>query len=795
MELSYNWLKQYVDIADLSPQQIQDYLTNAGLEVEGYEVLGQGTNLVVGEVLSVSLHPDSDHLHVCQVQVPHQVLQIVCGAANVAANQKVIVAQVGAKLPAITIEETKIRQVASAGMICSLSELGVAKKRQNEASLAGIEVLPAETEIGADPLAVLGLDDVIFDVSLTPNRSDCLALWSMAIEMGAVAKREVKLPRLADLNQNYRTTKLEITSYTEKCQKFVGQVVNKLTVGPSPTWLKQALHAVGIKSINNVVDISNYVMIETGQPLHFYDLKKLTDLKISVTDQEVGSYQALDGITYEIKAGDLLIKSGEKTVGIAGIMGGDDSKIEATTQGILIEAAIFEAVAIRQTARRLNLATEASIRFQKGLDPLAPEKAVSRAIELLKQLASADQIEQPVIYDEFNYQPREIAISLTTINQRLGTSFTLAEVSDVFTRLKLSYTLKQEEYLVQVPSYRTDLVEAVDLTEEVIRIIGYDQITANLPLMSATIGGYQAQGALNNQIRRLISGMGFQEVISYSLVSHEQLADGLLQLVPAVQIANPLSNERSYYRTSLLASMLETISYNQARYLNEWSLFEIGNVYSPTAEATHLMLATSATKTLSKWQNKLQPQDFYYLKGLLTSVLKQLGYSESRLQFSVKETSPLLHPHQQAQLFLDKKLLATLGIIHPQVAERYQIDQTLVAEIDLSLLINTKPARIQHASISKYPSVSYDLALVVAHDVPAQDLIKTIKQVGGKLVVSSEIFDVYQGEHIADGYKSIAIRVVYQASDHTLKETEVMPIQTAIIEALKNNYQADIRSK
>lgn len=449
MRISRKWFNQYMDVQDLSIEEIAAKITNAGFEVEGIEHLSQGTNLVIGHVETCCDHPDSDHLHCTTVNVGNEVLKIVCGAPNVAAGQNVIVALDGAKLPGGEIKKGVIRGQESNGMICSLLELGVDPSSLNDEQKSGIEVLPKDAPIGnKDPLGYLGLDDEILDVGLTPNRNDCLAGFNMVKETGAILNRPVTLPNYDGASDCGGKSSLHVESKTEKCPLFYGKLINHLEIGPSPKWMKELLAASGVKSINNIVDISNIVMLETGQPMHFYDAKAIPDHSIVVADGFSEDYTALDGVTYQLQPEDIVITNQGKPIGIAGVMGGDDSKILDTTDSIIIECAIFDHVSIRNTARRLNLSTEASLRYQKGIEPLASKKALDRAVQLLIEYASASGIEETVQYGQTPYQPKVIDCTLNEINNRLGTDFNLDEVLDVFTRLDFKPNERRQNLLL-----------------------------------------------------------------------------------------------------------------------------------------------------------------------------------------------------------------------------------------------------------------------------------------------------------------------------------------------------------
>jgi len=796
MKITYNWLKQYIDLSDISVEKLVDSLTRGGLEVESTEAMAYATNLCIGKVLECIPHPDSDHLHVCKVDVGTDVRQIVCGAPNVAVGQKVIVALPGCKLNGGEIKEGVIRGQESKGMLCSLAELGVDKKKLSEAQLAGIEILSDDAKVGdKNVLEYLGLDDILLDVSLTPNRADCLSYWALGKETAAILNKEAKLP-VVKYSCSKKASTLTIKSETEKCPYFLGTVINNITVKESPKWLKMALNAVGIKSINNIVDISNYVMLETGQPLHFYDLAKIPAKEITVKTGKNEKYTALDGIEYEIKEDDILITTKGNTIGIAGIMGGDDSKIDENTKGIIIEAALFNAVSIRNTSRRLGLDTDASVHFIKGIDPLAAEKATERSIQLLIELAQADNIEETVICGQNNYDEVKIEASIKQINRVLGTSFTLEQIYSTFERLDFKPNKVNDEAIeVTIPSYRTDIKLEEDLAEEVIRILGYENIVAKLPLMETIQGGLSENIKNKRIIKKMMNGYGFDEIISYSLVSSENVDNGILQIGTPVKIANELSAERRYYRTSLLPSMLDTIAYNVARDHNEYALFEVANVYSNEGlENQHLSLALSSISTTSSWQKLIVKNDFFTMKGIIIEILHKLGYEEKRIIFKPCENvKEMLHPNKSADVYINNKLVGRFGVVHPLVVRKYEIDACVVGELNLTDIYDQHPGKIKFNTVNKFPAVKYDLAMIVDDEVSANDIIMTIKKAGGTLLSSVSIFDVYKGSNIPEGKKSIAVSIEYQSNEKTLTENDIMPTHSGIIDALNVKLHASLR--
>ncbi|MBR0137402.1 MAG: phenylalanine--tRNA ligase subunit beta [Erysipelotrichaceae bacterium] len=796
MRLSYNWLKNYMDLSDTTPEQLAEAITRGGHEVEEITHLAEGTNLVIGKVLECVEHPDSDHLHVCKVDVGTDVRQIVCGAPNVAAGQKVIVALPGAVLPGGTISAGKIRGQESNGMICALFELGVDRKHLTEAQLSGIEVLPEDAKIGnTNVFEYLHLDDSILEVSLTPNRADCLALWSAAKDIGAILDKKVTLPDYS-YTCEYQKPTLTVASETEKCPLFEGKIVNHVTIKPSPAWLSEALTAHGIKSINNVVDISNFVMLETGQPLHFYDLAKIPHREITVKDNLEEVYKTLDGFDYHVQKDDIMITTGGQAIGIAGIMGGDDSKIDEETHGIIIEAAKFNSVSIRNTARRVNLQTDAASHFQKGIDPLAGNKAIERSVQLLIELADASGIEETVVCGKVDYSPVVINASVKKINAILGTEFSKEQIKSVFDRLDFETKQIDEDIIeTHIPSYRWDITIQEDLAEEVIRILGYDNVKSTLPLLPTVQGHLQNTGVERRAIKAVLNGEGYSEIITYSLVSKEKTEEGILQIGKPVEISNPLSDERRYFRTSLASSMLETLSYNIARNNDELALFEIANVYDDDGKAAqHLSLGMSLKSTISNWQKMVYENDFYTMKGTIIAILKKLGYDERRVSFKpYSGNNNTLNPNKSAEVWIDRNCVGAFGNIHPLTARKYDIGEFLLGEIDLTAVLANKTGKVRFEQVNRFPDVSYDIALLVDDSTSAEQITSVIKKAGGNLLKKVEIFDVYKGANIPEGKKSMAISVTYQSNEKTLSESDIAPAHKEILSQLSGKLNAVLR--
>ena len=791
MKLSYNFLKQYVDI-NVDAYTLADKLTHAGLEVETVEPLAFGTNLVIGEVLECEDHPNSDHLHVTKVDVKDEILQIVCGAPNVRKGLKVIVAKVGCELPELTIKASKVRDVESNGMLCSLVELGYPKKHLEQHQLDGIEEVDSEAPIGHNALEYLQINDYILDLKPTPNRKDALAYFNVAKEVRAILNADIHIP---SLDKNYETIKSNLTiNCDDSCETFVGQVIGSVTIKESPTWLREYLHASDIKSINNVVDISNYVMLETGQPLHFYDLSKIKDNNIGVTKGKKLKYIALDGLEYDLNEDDILITNNDNPIGIAGIMGGDDSKIDENTKGIIIESARFNAINVRNTAKRLGLQTEATIRFAKGIEPNATILAVDRAIDLLIKYADAKLIEERVISKPQVIKPVQFDVTLTKINKVLGTDFTMDEVAKVLELLDFKPTVNKDVISLTIPSYREDICIAEDVAEEVIRLLGYDRLNAKLPISMATVGQLDNTQRKRRLFKEVLRGFGLNEIITYTLVSEEALKINSFGLEEPLSILAPMSEARKYIRNSLMFSTLESVSYNANRKATNLNLFELSNVYGKGKVEERLSIVMSGSLISSKLKQINLGADFYTLKGTIISILEKIGITGSRIKID-NNTLDIdnYHPYQSATIYIDNKLVGIFGKVHPNVIDRFKLDDTYYAELSFEAITQTKTSKLKFKKIDKYPSVKRDIALVVKDDVPAINLIRTISN-ASNLIKNIEIFDIYKGEHVEQGYKSVAISFEYQANDHTLTDEEITTAHTKVLEDLASKCNAKLRS-
>ena len=799
MLVSLKNVSQYVSLEGLSPEDIANKLTFAGIEVEEISRLASGTNLVVGEVLECVAHPNSDHLHVLQVNLGEKygTTQIVCGAPNARAGLKVIVARVGAVLPQIEIKKGVIRGEESNGMCCSLLELGVDAKYLSDYQKAGIEELPNDAPVGEENvLGYLGLDDVVLNLSVLANRPDLLSIFNVAREIGALFDRPVNLPKVTR-REDFQT-KLVVGSKTQRCSQFSGKEIRNIVTKPSPKWMSDYLMAMGVRSINNIVDIGNYVMLMTGQPLHMYDADKLAKAELYAQDDYDGDFVALDEKTYKVIPGDIVICCQNKPMCLGGVMGSLACAVDENTKNIYIEAASFDGASVRHTSNRLGLVSESSQRFVKGTNHFQSEFVLDYAAQLINELCDAKENSNNVVYQNEKHEQRLVNCSISKINNRLGTDFSKEAILDVLKRLNFEISFKDDDaFVAKVPDYRLDVTCDADLSEEVIRLLGYDNVKSILPCLDTKVGVLsQRQKRLKNICDFLLE-QGLDECVTYSLVSKKKQNDfSLLNKEEHYVILNPLTDEREVFRTHILSSLLEVASYNVARQNKNLALFETSNMISKQSRSEHLaivLLGQANEQGLLRREN----YSFYHMKGLVEGIFTALGIEVSRYRFEkFADENHELHPGKSANIIFQNKKIGVLGELHPNQFEKYDLGKTnaVVLEMDLEALLEAKVSEIKMTQISKFPNVSRDLAFVLDQNIAAGEIVRAVKKVGGNLVTNCEVFDVYQGTGIADGKKSMAISVTYRKDDGTLTEKEVNDVEERIKFELSRNFKAEIRS-
>ncbi|MGN8645730.1 phenylalanine--tRNA ligase subunit beta [Gracilibacillus sp. HCP3S3_G5_1] len=807
MFVSLNWLKNYVDIDQLSPEDLAERITKSGIEVEGLERFASpANNVVVGYVESCEKHPNADKLNLCQVNVGDEKLQIICGAPNIAQGQKVAVAKPGAVLPGnFKIKKAKLRGVESNGMICSLQELGVEEKFVPKEFASGIFVFPEDTAIGADVTELLNLDDIILELGLTPNRSDALSMIGVAYEVAAILDVPIRLP-----HTDYHTEEEKAESHvsvtveaTEQNPYYGAFVVKGVKVGPSPLWMRNYLMAAGIRPINNVVDITNYVLLEYGQPLHAFDFDKFGSNEVVVRMANQGEkFVTLDDQERILTSEHLVITNGKEPVALAGVMGGADSEVSDQTTTVLIEAAYFEGQTVRKASKDFDLRSESSNRFEKGVDPNRVRKAGERACQLLQQYAGATVLDGIVEDGQLDLTEQTVTIWTSTINDRLGTNISDDEIADILRKLNFNYEQDGETFTVYAPTRRQDIVIFEDMVEEVARIYGYDHLPFTLPSGGAQAGGLTKQQELKRHIKRFMEGAGLSETVTYSLTSKERATELVSpevaeELISPVSLAMPMSEEHSTLRLSILPEMLASVAYNLARKQENIAYYELGSIFlskeekvtQQPEEKLRLAAALTGEWLTHPWQQEKKAVDFFVVKGILEALFESLNLDVTFKQAKVDG----MHPGRTAQLFVNDRAIGFAGQVHPQLQKDYDLKETYVWDIDIDYLLHIHANEPSFAKIPRYPSVTRDIALVVDEAVQAGELQTTIAQAGGELVKDIQVFDVYQGEHLEDGKKSIAFSLFYQDPERTLTDEEVEASYQAILAAVASEHQAELR--
>lgn len=778
MILSRNFVKDYIDLDDnLSIEKIAQDMTRVGNEYDSAEKFINATNLVIGQIKTCEEHPDSDHLHVCMVDVGDKTLQIVCGAPNARAGIKVIVALVGANLPNdVTIKKGTIRGVESNGMMCSIAELGLDNKFLTEEDKKGICELGQDAIVGEDPIKYLGFDDEVIDFELTANRGDLLSMLGMAYELGAIYNKKVK-----DVDINYKETGKDINQtfnidiQTNNCSVFLAKKVENVEIKESPAFIKNRLMACGIRPINNVVDISNYVMLELGQPLHFYDADKLNSEIIVRMAKNGEKLTTLDNIERTLDENDIVISTKEKSIGLAGVMGGLETEVVPQTKNIIIESAIFDGVRVRKTAKKI-LRSEASNRFEKGLDSNRTYMAINRACHLLEKYANGTVIEGICTYDQSQKEDKKIEITFKNITDVLGTNISNNDILDVFTKLGFSYEADDKKAIVSVPRRRLDISIKEDLIEEVGRIYGVDNIEGKLPVLPVKQGSYDKQ---TREIRNKMVSLGLNETLSMIFTSDKEAKKYTTDDFEVVKLLDPLAEERNALRYSLIPSMVKIYEYNKARENKDVCIFEIGKGFYKKQEEygeNQKIVALMTGKYYLGVGNSANV-DFYVIKGVVEELLNFLGY-ENRYTIEMPDQIPNeFHKGQTANINVNGQIVGIVGKLHPEVTK----DDVYVMEINLDELLSKRVGKMKYKEISKFPNVKKDVAFVMKKDIPSVEVEKVIKKAGGKLLTNIEVFDVYTGENIGKDEKSVAYSLTFNDSKKTLTEEEITKIFENII--------------
>ena len=793
MKLPLEWLSEFVDISDIDTKRYCDRMTDTGSKVEGYEVLGaEIENVVVGEILSVVAHPDSDHLVICMVNVGEDApRQIVTGASNVFAGALVPVAKAPAKLPGgVVIKAGKLRGVASDGMMCSIAELGLTLHDMPYAIEDGILILKEDCKAGDDIRDVLKLSDTVVEYEITPNRPDCLSVIGLARETGASFDRAVKyhtpvVRGAGDDIANYLSVRVDVP---DLCPRYTAKVVKNVRIAPSPLWMRARLRAAGVRPINNIVDITNYVMLEYGQPMHAFDYTCLSGNQIVVraaTDGEV--FRSLDSIDHTLRAGMAVIADAEKPVALAGVMGGENSEICDTTKTVVFESANFMGSSVRITSRALGMRTESSGRFEKGLDTENTLPAVLRACELVELLDAGDVVDGTIDVYAKPWKQTVLPLEVERINRFLGVN--LSEQFMVETLQKLDFAVANGK--VAVPSWRADVESMNDIAEEVIRIYGYNEIVSTAFTAAVRPGVFTARQTAKNEVCDALCGMGGYEIHTFSFVSPKNAdkigfaADDVRR--NAVVLTNPLGEDTSVMRTSLLPSMMDVLARNNNYHSEDVFLYEVAPVYLPRADKNEL-----PNEPMRIAIGMYGGCDFYHLKGVVEGIFARLGVKG--VTMTACTDNPTFHPGQTATVCSGDVVLGVFGAVHPTIAANYGFDRPVyLADLDLDAMRAVADNKKQYAPLPKYPTVTRDLALLCPEEMEVGTLIAAIRRAGGKLLVDVKVFDVYRGKQVAEGAKSVALSLALRASDRTLTVEEADALVAKVLRALDKTLGVTLR--
>ena len=792
MLISKEWLESYIDI-NQPVNVLAERITRTGIEVDDIIDYTQDIkNLVVGYITAIAPHPNADKLNVCTVDIgENEPVQIVCGAPNVDKGQTVIVATVGGRLPGgIKIKKAKLRGERSEGMICSLQEIGIAENVVPKAFEHGIFVFPEAVTPGTNALEVLYLNDQVMEFDLTPNRADALSMIGTAYETAALYNTTMTKPQsTTETATSSIKDQLSVTiDATDHVPYYSARTVVDVTVAPSPMWMQARLMKAGIRPINNVVDISNYVLLEYGQPLHMFDKDQIGSDAIVVRHaKHQETMTTLDDQQRELQTSDLVITNGQEPIAIAGVMGGDFSEVTAETKNVVIEGAIFDSVSIRHTSRRLNLRSEASSRFEKGIATEFVDEAVDRACYLLATYANGTVLADRVAAGDLGSFVTPIEITVAKVNDTIGFNLTVEEIESIFVQLGFETHSNGDAIKVLVPSRRKDITIKEDLIEEIARIYGYDEIPSTLPIFNhVTSGELTDKQAKARQIKATLEGAGLSQAINYSLINKARAQDFTLAKHTTIDLLMPMSEAHATLRQSLIPHLIDAVAYNVARKNDDVRLYELGRVFFGNGEGElpdeveYLSGILTGDYVANQWQGKKETIDFFIAKGFVDRIAEVLD-----LPFTYKATEiDGLHPGRTAHVYLNDQIVGFIGELHPNVEKDYDLKQTYVFELNYDKLMAVSVGYINYEPIPRFPGVTRDIALVINRDLPSSQLIETIKQNGGDIFQNAQVFDVYQGEHVAEDEKSVAIRINYLDTADTLTDDKVNAVHDNILEAL-----------
>ena len=801
MLVSYKWLKELVDI-DVASAELAEKMSTTGIEVEGVTSPATGlSKIVVGEVVSCEDVPDT-HLHVCQVNVGEEEnRQIVCGAPNVRAGIKVMVALPGARIADnYKIKKGKIRGLESLGMICSLGELGISDSVVPKEFADGIQILPEEAVPGEEVFSDLDLDDEIIELSITPNRADALSMRGVAHEVAAIYDKSVHFKDFPLVeNEKQTADSLSVALETEKAPYYVARILENVTIGPSPQWLQNLLMNEGIRPINNVVDVTNYILLYFGQPMHAFDLDTFEGDQIVVREARAGEkLVTLDGEERELEVSDLVITVADKPVALAGVMGGQATEISEKSSRVVLEAAVFDGKSIRKTSGRLNLRSESSSRFEKGINVATVNEALDAAASMIADLAGATVQAGIVSAGSLDTSDVEVVSSLADVNRVLGTDLLYTDIVDVFRRLGFGLSGSAEQFTVSVPCRRWDISIEADLYEEIARIYGYDKLPASLPKDDGTAGELTATQQLRRRVRTLAEGAGLTEIITYALTTPEKAVEFTLNPSNLTELMWPMTVERSVLRQNMVSGILDSLAYNVARKNKNLSLYEIGKIFEQTGnpkeelpnEINSFAFALTGLVQEKDFQTKPVAVDFFYAKGVVEALFTKLGLTA---EYAASNQIKSLHPGRTALISINGQPVGFVGQVHPAIAKAYDIPETYVAELNLSAIEEQLQPAQPFTEITKFPAVSRDVALLLKAEITHQEVLDAIQAAGVKRLTDIKLFDIFSGDKLGVGLKSMAYSLTFQNPEASLTDEEVAKYMEKIEKSLTEKLGAEVR--
>ena len=801
MLVSYKWLKELVDVTVLS-EELAEKMSTTGIEVEGVSSPAEGlSKIVVGEVISCEDVAET-HLHVCQVNVGEEALrQIVCGAPNVRAGIKVMVALPGARIADnYKIKKGKIRGLESLGMICSLGELGISDSVVPKEFSDGIQILPEEAVPGDSVFPYLDLDDEIIELSITPNRADALSMRGVAYEVAAIYDKSVHFKDFPLLEtQEQAGEQLSVAIETDKAPFYAARILENVTIAPSPQWLQNLLMNAGIRPINNVVDVTNYILLYFGQPMHAFDLDTFEGNQIVVREACTGEkLVTLDDEERELETSDLVIAVADKPVALAGVMGGAATEISSQSRRVVLEAAVFDGTSIRKTSGRLNLRSESSSRFEKGINLATVTEALDAAASMIADLAGATVQAGIVSAGQVDTSDVEVVSTLSDVNRVLGTELTYTDIEDVFRRLGFGLTGDAEKFTVSVPRRRWDIHIEADLYEEIARIYGYDKLPATLPKGDGTAGQLTETQKLRRKVRTVAEGAGLTEVITYALTTPEKAVQFSTNPSNLTELMWPMTVDRSVLRQNMVAGILDTVAYNVARKNKDLALYEIGKVFEQTGnpqeelptEINSFAFALTGLVTEKDFQTPAVPVDFFYAKGILEALFDRLGL---KVEYTATQALAGMHPGRTATISLDGQVVGFVGQVHPVTAKDYNIPETYVAEINLTAIEQVMQPAKPFVEITKFPAVTRDIALLLKAEISHKEVVEAIETAGVKRLTDIKLFDVFSGEKLGLGMKSMAYTLTFQNPENTLEDEEVARYMEKIQKSLEVTIGAEVR--